>query len=212
MSRRGGFTLLEVMVAVFVFAIIMGPLLTLVQQNLASLGRARLETDAALLAEERIREIQELAETDEFPEVGTDEGSFEPPHEMLRWVATVEPYSIELPQEKEERIRQIQELAETDEFPEVGTDEGTFEPPHEMLRWVATVEPYSIELPQEKEERISSSSVFALGDPATDDSEPSLRRVIVRIFPEDGEDELIDPFVTFLVTPFEPDDLPEQER
>ncbi len=157
MSRRRGFTLLEVMVAVFVFAITMGTLLTLVQQNLAALGRARLETDAARLAEERIREIQELAETDEFPEVGTDEG--------------------------------------------------TFEPPHEMLRWVATVEPYSIELPQEKEERISSSSVFALGDP-----EPSLRRVIVRIFPEDGEEELIDPFVTFLVTPLEPSDLEELGR
>ena len=160
MSRRRGFTLLEVMVAVFVFAITMGTLLTLVQQNLARLGRARLETDAARLAEERLREIQELAETDEFPEVGTDEG--------------------------------------------------TFEPPYEMLRWVATVEPYSIELPPEKEERISSSSVFALGDPATDDSEPSLRRVIVRIFPEDEEVELIDPFVTFLVTPLEPGDLPEE--
>ena len=62
----------------------------------------------------------------------------------------------------------------------------------------------SIELPVEKEERAGSSSVFALGD-----SEPSLRRVIVRIFPEDGEEELIDPFVTFLVTPLEPGDLPD---
>ena len=152
MSRRRGFTLLEVMVAIFVFAIIMGTLLTLVQQNLASLGRARMETQAARLAEERIRELQETA---------------------------------------------------FDEFPEDGTDEGTFEPPNDGLRWVSTIEPYSIELPVDKEERAGSSSVFALGD-----SEPSLRRVILRIFPEDGEEELIDPFVTFLVTPLEPGDLP----
>ncbi len=152
MSRRGGFTLLEVMVAIFVFAIIMGTLLTLVQQNLASLGRARLETEAAHLAEERIRELQAAA---------------------------------------------------FDEFPDVGTDEGTFEPPNDGLRWVSTIELYSIELPVEKEELSGSSSVFALGD-----SEPSLRRVIVRVFPEDGEDELMDPFVTFLVTPLEPGDLP----
>ncbi len=158
MSRRRGFTLLEVMVAIFVFAIIMGTLLTLVQQNLAALGRARLETEAARLAEERIRELQQ-------------EAAF-------------------------------------DEFPEVGTDEGTFEPPNDGLRWVSTIELYSIELPVEKEERSGSSSVFAAADPATDDSEPSLRRVIVRIFPEDGEEELIDPFVTFLVTPLEPGDLP----
>ena len=51
MSRRAGFTLLEVMVAIFVFAVIMGALLTLVQENLARLGRARLETEAARLAE-----------------------------------------------------------------------------------------------------------------------------------------------------------------
>ena len=153
MSRRGGFTLLEVMVAIFVFAIIMGTLLTLVQQNLASLGRARLETEAAHLAEERIRELQAAA---------------------------------------------------FDEFPDVGTDEGTFEPPNDGLRWVSTIELYSIELPVEKEELSGSSSVFALGD-----SEPSLRRVIVRVFPEDGEEELMDPFVTFLVTPLEPGDLPD---
>ncbi|MCZ6713042.1 MAG: type II secretion system protein [Deltaproteobacteria bacterium] len=156
MSRRGGFTLLEVMVAIFVFAIIMGTLLTLVQQNLARLGRARLETEAARLAEEHIRELQQAA---------------------------------------------------SDEFPEVGTDEGTFEPPHDGLRWVSTIEPYSVALPVDKEERAGSSSVFALGD-----SEPSLRRVIVRIFPEDGETELIDPFVTFLVTPLEPGNLPNSLR
>ena len=158
MSRRRGFTLLEVMVAIFVFAIIMGTLLTLVQQNLAALGRARLKTEAARLAEERIRELQQ-------------EAAF-------------------------------------DEFPEVGTDEGTFEAPNDGLRWVSTIELYSIELPVEKEERSGSSSVFAAGDPAMDESEPSLRRLIVRIFPEDGEEELIDPFVTFLVAPLEPGDLP----
>ena len=157
MSRRGGFTLLEVMVSIFVFAIIMGTLLTLVQQNLARLGRARLETTAARLAEERIRELQQEAGSDEFPEDGTDEGTFEPP------------------------------------------DDG--------LRWVSTIEPYSIELPVDKEERAGSSSVFALGD-----SEPSLRRVILRIFPEDGEEELMDPFVTFLVAPLEPGNLPDSLR
>lgn len=159
MSRRAGFTLLEVMVAIFVFAIIMGALLTMVQENLARLGRARLETEGARLAEVRLRELE-----------------------------------LE---------------AKTDEFPELGTDEGTFDPPDDTLRWVLTVEPYGIDLPEEHQEHAGSSSVFVSTDISPDAPEPSLRRVILRIFQEDEEEELIDPFVTILVTPLGEEEFPE---
>ena len=154
MSRQAGFTLLEVMVAVFVFAITMGALLMLLQQNLARLGRARLETQAGNLAEDKIREIAELAKGEDFPE----------------------------------------------------NDEGAFDPPDDMLRWVASIETYGIELAEEDQERAGSSSVFAEYGVSPGAPEPSLHRVTVRIFPEDEEQELIEPFVTFVVRPFEPTD------
>ena len=50
----------------------------------------------------------------------------------------------------------------------------------------------------------------AAQDPLTGGSEPTLYRVIFRVFPEDGETELIDPFVTLLVEPFDPNGLPEE--
>jgi len=159
-ARRAGFTLLEVMVAVFVFAIVMGPLITMVQQNLARLGRSRMQTEAARLAEERLRDLE-----------------------------------LEI---------------EIDGLPELGTEEGTFDPPNDMLRWVLSVEPFAIELPEEYREHANSSSVFANQELSSGASEPTLYRVIFRVFREDEETELIDPFVTLLVEPFDPNGLPEE--
>lgn len=146
----GGFTLLEVMVALFVFAVVMGALLTMVQENLARLGRARMETVAARLSEAKMREI----------EAGSAEGS----------VA-------------------------------VESDEGTFDPPNDMLRWELEVEPFAIELSEEHQERASSSSVFQQTESGPGAEPPGLQRVVLRVFPEHEDVELIDPFVLILVQP-----------
>ena len=103
MNRRAGFTLLEVMVAVTVFALTMGSLITLVTQNLAQLARANLETDAAILAEQRIRELLTEVEGGEPLELGSDAGEFPEPYAMLRWELSVEPWGIPLPEADIER-------------------------------------------------------------------------------------------------------------
>ena len=153
LGRRSGFTLLEVILAVFVFAITMGALISMVGESLARLGRARLEANAGRLAEEQLRELI----------IG--EGS-------------------------EEAI-------------ELGRDEGSFDPPDDMLRWELTVESYGIPLDEESTHLADSSSIFetkdslGLGDP------PSLNRATLRILFEDSQEDVIEPFVVFLVEPVE---------
>ncbi len=96
MSRRAGFTLLEVLLAVFVLAIVMGGLSVSLTQNLQAIGRARLRADAMQLAEARIRELSETARAGELPAFGTSEGEFEAPYDQMRWQLTVEPHPVPL--------------------------------------------------------------------------------------------------------------------
>jgi prepilin-type N-terminal cleavage/methylation domain-containing protein len=96
--RRTGFTLLEVMVAIFVLGTVVGALLQLVQVHLTRLGEARRELEGARLAEARLREIQADATGGTLPELGRTEGEFEE-HDYLLWELVVEPASIPLPDE-----------------------------------------------------------------------------------------------------------------
>jgi prepilin-type N-terminal cleavage/methylation domain-containing protein len=98
MSKRpDGFTLLEVVVAVFVLGTAVGALVQYLGDHLARLADARLELEAAQLAAERLREIRSEVEAGTYPEEGRTEGAFEAPHEHLRWMLDVEPGTLALP-------------------------------------------------------------------------------------------------------------------
>jgi prepilin-type N-terminal cleavage/methylation domain-containing protein len=95
--RRDGFTLLEVLIAVFVLGSVLGSLLTMVGGNLARLSDARRELLEARLAEQRIREIEAEIQSGQEVRDGVDEGRFEAPNDDLAWQVVVEPYRIPLP-------------------------------------------------------------------------------------------------------------------
>ncbi len=99
MSRRerAGFTLLEVLIAVFVLGTVLGSLLSLVAGNLSRLSDARGELREARLAEERIREIEAQFEAGEELRDGVDAGRFGAPDDDLAWQVVVEPYRVPVP-------------------------------------------------------------------------------------------------------------------
>lgn len=98
MSRhRDGFTLLEVLIAVFVLGTVLGSLLTMVGGNLARLSDARRELLEARLAEQRIREIEAEIQSGQEVRDGIDAGRFEAPNDDLAWQVVVEPYRVPLP-------------------------------------------------------------------------------------------------------------------
>ena len=155
-AASSGFTLLEVILAVLVFGISMGGLLMIVQDSLARLGQARLESEGARLAEEQLRELTLAAATGE-------------------------------------------EL-------ELGEEAGTYAPPNDMLRWELSVEPWWIPLSEELKDRAETSSLF---EPEETEFEASaLLRLTLRVFEENHEEQLVDPFVVFLVLPPDEADLP----
>ena len=106
MTRRpsAGFTLLEVIVAVFVFAIVMGSLISLVSQNVRQTANAREELRATRLAEGKLREILFAAEKGELPEIGTNQGTFEGDDEDMAFEVDVEPYAIPLPEGASKKV------------------------------------------------------------------------------------------------------------
>jgi len=72
-TRRDGFTLLEVLVAVAVLGLALVSLLGLHVRNLALLERDQRITDATLLA----RALMTDAEVEPFPDIGLTDGDFE---------------------------------------------------------------------------------------------------------------------------------------
>jgi prepilin-type N-terminal cleavage/methylation domain-containing protein len=96
-SGREGFTLLEVMVAVFVFATVLGTLVAMVSTNLARLADARRELEATRRAEEIVRNAETNARLGLLPDFGTTGGVYDPPDDDLRWEQVVEPFAVPLP-------------------------------------------------------------------------------------------------------------------
>ena len=94
MRRQAGFTLLEVLLAVFVLATAMSGLIALVSQNLAALADAALDTRIERAAESHMRE---LVNGEPLPP-GISDGAFEGDDGDLRWRLVVEPYSVPLPE------------------------------------------------------------------------------------------------------------------
>ena len=147
--RRQGFTLLEVVLAVFVLATTMGTLLAFMSDNLRALSRAELDAEAMGRAEERLREIAGDARFGDLPNLGVEEGVFEEPYDAMHWQLEVE----------------VHPLALADPTPE----------------------------------RLASSSLFARSGGAPDELEPSVRRVVMRVFHEQEDAEDAKPLVLFLV-------------
>ena len=101
MSRREGFTLLEVMLAVFVLGTVMGALVMLVTENLARVGEARRDLEALHRGQERVEELVSAAAGGNSPGFGDAEGMLDDPNSEYAFQLSVEPYSISLPPDYE---------------------------------------------------------------------------------------------------------------
>lgn len=80
-----------------IVSLVFGLLLESVTQNLADLGRARLEARATQLAEERVREVAQEIEAGTPLEDGVQEGTYDAPDDDLRWHITVSAQTLALP-------------------------------------------------------------------------------------------------------------------
>jgi len=102
--RADGFTLLEVIVAVFVFATVMGMLISLVSQNVRRMADARDELHRTRLAEQKLREVLFSAEKGQLPEAGRSQGNFEGDDADLAFEIEVESYAVPAPRETPKQL------------------------------------------------------------------------------------------------------------
>jgi prepilin-type N-terminal cleavage/methylation domain-containing protein len=89
-TRRAGFTLLEVIIAVAIIGSSLAILLGAVNKNLILASQSKNLSIASFLAQRKLGEI----EVEGFPELGNQEGVFEEQPEF-RWYLSVQPYNIE---------------------------------------------------------------------------------------------------------------------
>jgi type II secretory pathway pseudopilin PulG len=115
MRRREGFTLIEVLLAFVVMSTMLTALVVMVSQNVARLARAQERAEARDLAEDRARE---LLGGEVLPEIGIEEGVFDPPDDHLAWQLIVEPYTLPLPPGHEEQRKLSSLFAEPSTIPD----------------------------------------------------------------------------------------------
>ena len=89
--HSGGFTLLEVVIAVAIIGVAMMMLLSSVNRNLDLAAKSRDAQIAALLAQEMLTDI----ELEGFPQVREEEGEFEN-YPGFSWYLSVLPYNLSL--------------------------------------------------------------------------------------------------------------------
>ncbi|MCP5068698.1 MAG: type II secretion system protein [bacterium] len=95
-GEKHGFTLIEVLMAVLVVALVYGFLLEFVTDNLAALHRARSETEIARLSEQKLREVEaRVLSGEELAE--SEDGAFEEPFQDYLFRVDLTPYQIPLP-------------------------------------------------------------------------------------------------------------------
>ncbi|MGQ0794020.1 MAG: type IV pilus modification PilV family protein [Deltaproteobacteria bacterium] len=88
-GRRGGFTLLEVLVALAILGLSLTVLLGAVNRNLALASKSRNLTVAEALAQKKITEI----ELEGYPEIREESGEFEE-SPGFRWFLSINPLPI----------------------------------------------------------------------------------------------------------------------
>jgi general secretion pathway protein I len=84
---QGGFTLLEVMIALAVIAVAFVALLGLRNSDIVMHDRARAMIQATALAQQRLGDTV----VGPFPEIGSTEGSFDDEHARYAWRQDVSP-------------------------------------------------------------------------------------------------------------------------
>jgi prepilin-type N-terminal cleavage/methylation domain-containing protein len=111
-ERRAGFTLLEVVIALFLVTTVLSLVVQFVTDNLRALADVRQELEVAQLSEARMRGLYARAVGGAPPEIGSSSGSFDAPNEEMRWEMEVEAYQLPLPDDldPEERAR-IEQLS-----------------------------------------------------------------------------------------------------
>ena len=105
-ARAGGFTLLEVLLALAILAMALVILSRIVTSNVMAANHARLTTAATFLARSRISMMEQSLLEYGFAEMdGEDEGTFaEEGHPDFRWYSYVE--RIELPADATQKVEQ----------------------------------------------------------------------------------------------------------
>ena len=97
MRRNEGFTLIEVLIAAFVAAMVFGFLVSWMAQNLRAVGAARAQQHALLLGEQRAREYDLELRQSGVVEAGVEHGEFPKPDADFGWEISVEPWHLPLP-------------------------------------------------------------------------------------------------------------------
>ena len=106
---RAGFTLLEVLIALFALAIVLTAVSGTVGQMLARMSDTRGDQRAVRLGEQKLREVMLQAEAGELPRFGGEDGVFEREDEGdvgYAYRMDVEPFPLPVP--KGTRAEQIQ--------------------------------------------------------------------------------------------------------
>jgi general secretion pathway protein I len=94
-NSERGFTLLEVMIALSILAVTFVVLLGLRNRDIMQHQEARYITEATLLAQQKISEVEMAG----FPDLGTTGGNFAEPNENYDWTETISSTPFEFARE-----------------------------------------------------------------------------------------------------------------
>ena len=115
MNKRG-FTLLEIMLALAIFAMAMAAIVGFNARGYVNEARARKLTQAVELAREKMVEAQLDIEKEinkgAFPEEKADEGEFEKPFEDYRWKLEIRKVELPMPPLDEESGVMMKQMME----------------------------------------------------------------------------------------------------
>jgi len=99
-----GFTLLEIMVAVAILAIVLSAVLRLHLQSIAMAQEARFHAVAPLLAQQKLAQIQGRG----WDIDGSGQGDFDGEFSQYAWTATVETIAAEEPADVMENMKRVE--------------------------------------------------------------------------------------------------------
>lgn len=108
--RKGGFTLLELMIAMMVLGLSLTVILEVISSGTALGHDVHRTTEAILLARWKINQM----EIEGFPPLGVREGAFEEPYYGYSWVSDVRPTDDDNLRELHLRIKWREGLLEKD--------------------------------------------------------------------------------------------------